>query len=90
MAKKSRYINVSFSLTEKEGYDTHKLIGVSITDDAVPRDADPVAFLRERVLEELDKRTLEPAAAETPRPLVHIEPLEKPAPPPADEPSDVV
>lgn len=81
---KSRFINVSFSLKQKEGYDTHTLVGVSVTEDAVPPDADPVAFLRRRVLEELDKRTLVPQADDAPRPHIHIEPLEKPAVPPPD------
>jgi len=54
---KTLFAEVSFRLHD-DAYPQNVFIGVRIEDEVVPVGEDPVAFLRRRVIEELDRRTL--------------------------------
>ncbi|MCP4113824.1 MAG: hypothetical protein GY737_00185 [Desulfobacteraceae bacterium] len=58
MSDKQHTVSFQFSLNYRESYDNHKVIGVNFSEDAVPKGMNPVEYLRQRVMEELDKRTL--------------------------------
>jgi len=54
---KTLFAEVSFRLHD-DAYPQNVFLGVRIEDEVVPVGEDPVAFLRRRVIEELDRRTL--------------------------------
>lgn len=58
MSKKVPFVAFSFAVKTKESYEEQQLLGVSFTHDSVPPGRDPVDYLRERVLAELDRVTL--------------------------------
>lgn len=84
-------VNFKFSLVDHDRtYDSRPLVNVEFANDCVPPDRDPVEFLRERVLEELDKRTLaSPAAQRATKPaLVQVCQDQDPSAAPEEEPEE--
>lgn len=71
-------VGFSFHVSYQVSYESRRLLGTSTSDEVVPPDRDPVEYLRERVLSELDRITLrgmEPAAR---RDLVQLFEAEEP------------
>lgn len=75
MAAKHRTISFAFSIAERTGsYETQNRIAVSISDETIPEGRDHVDYLRERVTEELDRKTLASAARTPQAALVQLDP----------------
>jgi hypothetical protein len=61
MAEKKQYaIDITIKLSEQGQYGAKGAppVCIAITGDSVPTDTDPVTYLRDRVLEELDRKTI--------------------------------
>jgi hypothetical protein len=50
-----QHISFSFALTDKKGYNSDKVFGMSVSEEIVPEGKNGVVYLRERVLYELDR-----------------------------------
>ena len=67
MAAEIPYVSFSFAIKVKKGYEEQRLLGTDFQNDSVPPGADPVQYLRERVLAELDRVTLRASTPATHR-----------------------
>lgn len=73
------HVGFSFHVSHKESFESRRLLGTTVTEETVPEGRDPVEYLRERVLSELDRLTLrgvEPAARRDLVQLFDPEPVE--------------